>query len=122
MSATVTRSQILEAVKILGLDPNAVLELHIFPESVQGEEIVKTLDGTDNKMGKVTMESDRHPRHIWRARWTRGRCSLVDNLRPQIQCRTPRRTPRRHRPRTSRQCPNSRRERRTARQGRRPRS
>lgn len=66
MSATVTRSQILEAVKILGLDPNAILELHIFPGYVTGSEIVKTLDGTDNKMGKVTMESGQTPKRDFR--------------------------------------------------------
>lgn len=62
MSATVSRSQILEAVKILGLDPETVLELHIFPTYMVGKEFVKTLDGTDTKTGVVTMQSGEIPK------------------------------------------------------------
>ncbi|KHS52560.1 hypothetical protein [Brevibacterium linens] len=62
MSATVSRNQVVEAVKILGLDPNAVLELHIYPQYVTGTEIVKALDGIESKRGKVTILPGEAPR------------------------------------------------------------
>lgn len=62
MSATVSREQLLEAVRTLGLDPNCVHELHIYPDYVTGSEIVKTLDGTDNKIGNVSMQSGELPK------------------------------------------------------------
>lgn len=66
MSATVSRNQVVEAVKILGLDPNAVLELHIYPQYVTGTEIVKALDGTESKRGKVTILPGEAPRRDFR--------------------------------------------------------
>lgn len=66
MSATVSRKQVVEAVKILGLDPNAVLELHIFPTHMTGTEIVKTLDGTESKRGRVTILPGEAPRRDFR--------------------------------------------------------
>lgn len=62
MIATVSRKQLLEAIRTLGLDPDGITELHIFPEYLTGTEFVKTLDGTDIKTGAVTMQSGEIPK------------------------------------------------------------
>lgn len=66
MSKVITRSQLIEAIEILGLDPNAILELHIFPTYMTGTEFVKTLDGTETKTGKVTMQAGEFPKRDFR--------------------------------------------------------
>lgn len=66
MSNVITRSQLIKAIEILGLDPNAVLELHIFPTYLTGTEFVKTLDGTESKRGRVTILPGEAPRRDFR--------------------------------------------------------
>lgn len=62
MSKVITRGQLIEAIETLGLDPSTILEFHIFPTYAIGTEIVKSLDGADNKIGKTTVVPGEYPR------------------------------------------------------------
>ena len=66
MSKVITRSQLIKAIELLGLDPNTILELHIFPTHMTGTEFVKTLDGTETKSCKVTMQAGEIPKRDFR--------------------------------------------------------
>lgn len=68
MSKVITRSQLIEAIEVLGFEPNAILELHIFPTYATGEEIVTNLKGDDVKLGGVTVESGKVPRRTFNVR------------------------------------------------------